>query len=619
MYKDGNAIKIDELFTINTDDKNGLEVMIYIKSGDLNAFVRGVKSQLLFFENVYFYINDIPVFKAYEDNFNNLKIKKYNNFLVNSIRFDAAPTICLGKIQYPINFSNLNLDSSFYRFPISINFEIGDLEVTPNREEILYSNKNIERITNKLNAAREEIIELALDTKPEDYDDLLEYLDNYHNSSYLKLYEDTNVNSAVSINLRDIKSEKLKDITKLYKGESYSEEFRKFMNYFLDSKMPRVTCNIQSNILKIKKFYTPDLITFFKNSRKLLICDYSSLNNTSKNYLRSNFNNTYVVKPFKNNKDFLSFFYKYIKTNNYLISNFKKFTKKEKLTILEFLIKRLSEFETFSNASVPQEYIDEQKALKKGSKNTTGINWKEEINIYHIRESHVYNPPLDVTAKSSRYELEYLKKDKYFNSKIVVYSVKDDYKLRLMASLFIKKKFKNHIFIEIAPTKVKILKEHFPNFVHINDFMNVKYKKIRQIATAYYIINEMPEIHHLFYQRDCIRHISKNVAEALTTIKKYVVEYHDNERITETLKEELLELCKEHNYFDIDVMGLYNEYKERFEKLKFLTLFSSTQGSQYNFFTDYVISKKLFKPDMTAYESLKNETILNLKQKDETN
>ena len=145
--------------------------------------------------------------------------------------------------------------------------------------------------------------------------------------------------------------------------------------------------------------------------------------------------------------------------------------------------------------------------------------------------------------------------------------------------------------------------------------MNVKYKKIRQIATAYYIINEMPEIHHLFYQRDCIRHISKNVAEALTTIKKYVVEYHDNERITETLKEELLELCKEHNYFDIDVMGLYNEYKERFEKLKFLTLFSSTQDSQYNFFTDYVISKKLFKPDMTAYESLKNETILNIKQK----
>ena len=619
MYKDGNAIKIDELFTINTDDRNGLEVMIYIKPGDRTNFLRGVKSQLLFFENVYFYINDIPEVKAYEDNFNNLKIKKYNNFLVNSIKSDSTPTICLGKIQYPINFSNLNLDSSFYRFPISINFEIGDLEVTPNREEILYSNKNIERITNKLNAAREEIIELALKEKPEDYDDLLEYLNNYNNYSYLKLYEDTNSNTVISINLRDIKSEKLKDTTKLYKGESYSEEFRKFMNYFLDSKMPRATCKIEYGIIKIKKFYTPTLDRFFNSSQNLLICDYSSLNNTSKNYLRSNFNNTYIVKPFKNNKDFLSFFYKYIKTNNYLISNFKNFTKKEKLTILEFLVKKFSEFETFSNTSVPKEYIDSQKALRKSSNNANSINWKEEINLYYLQESRVYNPPFDITANSKRSNLEDLKKDKYINSKIVIYSVKDDYKLRLMASMFIKKKFKNHIFVEVAPTKIKILQKHFPNFVNIKDFMSVKYKKIRQIATAYYIVTEMPEIYQLYYQRDFIRHVSKNAAEALTTIKNYISTYHDNEKITQSLKEELLELCKEHNYFDIDVMGLYNEYKEKFEKLKFLTLFSSTQTSQYNFFTDYIISKKLFKPDMIAYESLKAETILNLKQQNETN
>ena len=43
MYKDGNIIKIDELFNAPTTDRDGLEVMVYIKPGDIADFKDGIK------------------------------------------------------------------------------------------------------------------------------------------------------------------------------------------------------------------------------------------------------------------------------------------------------------------------------------------------------------------------------------------------------------------------------------------------------------------------------------------------------------------------------------------------------------------------------------------------
>ena len=53
MYKDGNHIKIDELFSVPTEERDGLEVMVYVKDADVVEFRRAMKNQLVYFENLY--------------------------------------------------------------------------------------------------------------------------------------------------------------------------------------------------------------------------------------------------------------------------------------------------------------------------------------------------------------------------------------------------------------------------------------------------------------------------------------------------------------------------------------------------------------------------------------
>lgn len=175
MIKDGNAITTNLVGTVPTEDKNGVEVTIRnIKS--FHFYEKALK-YITFFPNVY--LNTIGTCSYIVTTFNDITIKKYNYFAVASK--DIENKILLGNVLYPcdskiLTFENQRFYNNLHYNGIVIRFNIGELEVTPNRENIIYNTESIKTINARFNEARNEIIANIELIFPKDYSDLFEYL-----------------------------------------------------------------------------------------------------------------------------------------------------------------------------------------------------------------------------------------------------------------------------------------------------------------------------------------------------------------------------------------------------------------------------------------------------------
>ena len=178
MTKDGNNITTNLMSEMPTEEKNGIEITV--KNVNRPAYEKAFKN-LAFFPNVY--IDGI-----YSD-VNKIKIKKFKNFTVASIGFDDK--LLLGNVLYPLNHSiipaeYLDFYNSISRSGIVFNFNIGELQVTPNRESIIYNAKTNELIVQRIKDAFEEIKTVIAPFVEKDHND--PYV--YHNLMQGNIYFD---------------------------------------------------------------------------------------------------------------------------------------------------------------------------------------------------------------------------------------------------------------------------------------------------------------------------------------------------------------------------------------------------------------------------------------------
>lgn len=175
MYKDGNQINIDKIITLPTTERNGVEIRLQVNEPDLNKFAEEIVNQLKFFENIYLSLENVKTYSSTME-LNSSKIKRFNNFAVCSIDKHYSYSreyfyILLGNVVYPLEksyFYEKSSDEECYYEGIYPIFEIGELEITPNRENILYSNKNIEKIKSRIIEAKEEYFEMFKDSFKKD-------------------------------------------------------------------------------------------------------------------------------------------------------------------------------------------------------------------------------------------------------------------------------------------------------------------------------------------------------------------------------------------------------------------------------------------------------------------
>jgi hypothetical protein len=182
MHKSDGVPQIDLLISKVTDLPSGTTIRIFIKSwSDKRSFLAKTQEQLAYFENVYFNMDEEP------DLNDKFKVYKGKTFTVSTLdtRFLR---IKVGPVSYPIDWDIIGthpvkaVQSSFTG--VAINFRIGDIAITPNRESVLYNKQTVENIKTALDMFQTEIIDIY-NKQVLEYEDLSEFINSIHNPQVL--------------------------------------------------------------------------------------------------------------------------------------------------------------------------------------------------------------------------------------------------------------------------------------------------------------------------------------------------------------------------------------------------------------------------------------------------
>jgi len=635
MYKDGNSISIDLLHSQETEERNGLEVKVEIKQGDFQNFANAIKSQLVYFENLYIIDSTredgvITNRTNIQEQYNTFSIKKYDNFWVNTLDGTKKINLVLGKVRYPVRIENLDKQyaAKISDYPISLKFDIGDLEVTPNREEILYSPKNKQTIEDKLDLALEEIEKLIMREKTKDFTKIQDYLQAIEDKQYLILLEKDDVRVALKL------SDSKRNLT--LNGESYdARSFKQLYDVFMSYHGITAQYVFRNGQIKYVS-ETRSLENIKSKFSSTHLADLGEVKNITKRYIRETFEDpSYFIK---NDRPIKYYVKKYmerlkdvVKENDRRISqgfNRTKIFYDNRIfkVIVNYVLGNIGKLQTFNDSKVPQKWIDDTKAADKAKRATTkrvGFDWKQNINLHELRFKDYGG---GVMTDSTPHVMKDLKKQ--FSS-LTIYGEKNCEKLRTLFGYL--KPGARPSMVELAPTKLKLLKD-VENFVKIEDFMDTKFTLLRNIATVEYLNRELPILKDLSKIKN-LGKISEKLENAVKELAEFVYTYGANSsRLSdeeEKLVKEIYEICEEKDYFNESIRATFNKHKKELLNAQVLIDFTQTESrfsstlhipeNRVNLIVDYLLARKLIRPNVKAVLKLKKETIFNLKSEEDEN
>ncbi len=168
MVKSGNSITTNLVMENPTTEKNGVEVTI--KNIDSIGQYKRALQFIVFFPNIYVDGIDCDI--------NTTKVKKFNNFAVASSSISSK--LLLGNVLYPCNDSLLSSESKLFLYNIRdtgivVKFDVGEINITPNRESIIYSSDTVSKIESRILEAQKELELLTCKKIGKDYTDIFEY------------------------------------------------------------------------------------------------------------------------------------------------------------------------------------------------------------------------------------------------------------------------------------------------------------------------------------------------------------------------------------------------------------------------------------------------------------
>lgn len=606
MYKENNKLNIDLLSSVNTGLPNGVEVRINIKSSKLSDYSRAIVNQLCYFDNIYFEtstLND-SIYNGISEKFNGLVIKRYNNFYVNTQKTKSEVSLILGKVRYPIRLQGLNkvYDPKVNEFPIALNFEIGELSITPNREEIIYNTATITKIENKLDAAIEEIKDLVPDISV-DTDSIDEYYNYISNKHYTTLLDDPYFPVSIETTF-------LKDLSFTLNGKTYPKTvfqeaykwFKHNINIESNTKYNGTITGLSNNFTISDLLATPNRFKF---------AHVNSLNGITKDFIRTTFPSpTYFIRVDNIN---IRRRYKVLRESFLNSLGWRNFTKSalNKVFLVLFkenlkILKQTFADETFyvTNQSPTPDFLKfrkERLALNRTYKVKDKNGSVGELSIYKLRRTERYNTGYKGLIEDS----VTISLDSKKNKKLFIYSTKEKYNplYNLYEAIY---GSKSVVFCRINPKKEKFIINN-QHFIHVDNIFKMKHKHLRDFVTAQYILDALPEIGNQKL-RDLFNDVSKETYDDLTVLYSYVYKFKGYVS-DEKFKESLYKYGVENNLFNLEMKAKFELLLPKLKKIVFITdVFKSNylSDSQRYFFTDYLLSRKVLRPDLKAVKDAKS-------------
>ena len=271
MYKTSNGINIDLLHTQPTDEPNGLQVSVIIAK-EPDTHIDDVEKTLDYFENVVIIKDDEVVERIKINKVGSIVLRSRSNkydhgqLIMNGVHYD----IDLNAIRNILGFNKVLLISETCVGSV-INVNIGDVNVTPNREALLYDEYTCNNIYKRAKEIKKEFIAL----KEKEIGEKGITRDNWQIISHLKWLACNGFGYNYPI---------------IFNGETF---FTEHIQYFYDTLMNCDFKGIHNTLLRNngesltgRYIRIVDIVEAFKNGN--LYLKPSKLNKHSRDYIINN-------------------------------------------------------------------------------------------------------------------------------------------------------------------------------------------------------------------------------------------------------------------------------------------------------------------------------------------
>lgn len=189
MYLDNTELHIDCISKVPTTEHNGLEVSVTLYKGmsTMTSITEGLR-------NIALMPNVFVTFDSDTDSFfNKRNTIEFEHFKVNTFCYTNSTEDCfikvdIGNVLYPVSLSKLGIESIFSKcylhfsqgeysgnLSLIIKSEMGEIDIAPNREDIIYTKDTTELLRKKIKDVEEELLNVVKEQYKDGFKSINEY------------------------------------------------------------------------------------------------------------------------------------------------------------------------------------------------------------------------------------------------------------------------------------------------------------------------------------------------------------------------------------------------------------------------------------------------------------